>query len=233
MIADESRDMNTADRSNYKETWEQLSETHYKAMMNIAGHEDKEEFERSARVTLGVLDETVGVRDSDTFLEIGCGIGRVGRVLSPLVEKWIGTDISSGMTRQAGEYLQEFSNTELVTLGDPDLSEIPDQSVDVVYCTVVFMHLFEWDRYKYVQEAFRILKPGGRCYFDNMDIKSDHGWEVFEFCSKYPLDGRPPQIGMTSSGDELEVYGEKAGFENIRIHRWGGAWVALVGQKPL
>lgn len=225
--------MDLSDRSNYKATWEALSDSQYKALMNIAGYDNDSEFQRSARVTHEVLSDTVGIKGDDVFLEIGCGIGRVGKVLSPDVKKWIGADISSGMISLAKEYLSGLNNVELVELPEPNLAAIPDDSVDVVYCTVVFMHLFEWDRYKYVQEAIRVLKPGGRCYFDNMDIKSDHGWKVFEECSRYPIDARPPQIGMVSSGDELETYGEKAGFTSIRIHRWGGAWVCLVAEKPV
>ena len=78
----------------------------------------------------------------------------------------------------------------------------------------------------------RVLKTGGRCYFDNVDITSDHGWEVFQQSAGFPRDKRPAQISMTSSGDELETYGRRAGFEDIRIRRWGGAWVTLTGRKP-
>ena len=37
---------------------------------------------------------------------------------------------------------------------------IADSSIDVVYSTVVFMHLESWDRYAYVKEARRVLPPG-------------------------------------------------------------------------
>ena len=54
-------------------------------------------------------------------------------------------------------------------------------------CTVVFMHLYEWDRYRYVQEAMRVLKPRGRCSFDTVDIASSHGWRVFIESSSHPI----------------------------------------------
>ncbi|MBC2605985.1 class I SAM-dependent methyltransferase [Pelagicoccus albus] len=224
--------MELSDRSNYKKTWEDLSQDFETAQHYVAGHNDETEFERSAQVTLGVLRETVGVKDSDDFLEIGCGVGRVGKVLSPIVKSWTGSDISSGMVKQAGSYLEACDNVSLVHLERSSLSQFQDESFDVVYCTVVFMHLLEWDRYRYVSEALRILKPGGRIYFDNVDIRSDHGWKVFTDGYNIPVEKRPAQISMVSSADELLTYGEKAGFENCRIHRWGGAWVALVANKP-
>jgi len=30
-------------------------------------------------------------------------------------------------------------------------------------------------------EAFRILKPGGRAYFDNFSLTTDEGWEIFKY----------------------------------------------------
>ena len=48
---------------------------------------------------------------------------------------------------------------ELVEISGYDLSGVADASVDVVYCTVVFMHLESWDRYNYISEAFRVLRP--------------------------------------------------------------------------
>ena len=78
----------------------------------------------------------------------------------------------------------------------------------------------------------RVLKTSGRCYFDNVDITTDHGWEVFQEGASFPKAERPPQISMTSTGDELETYGIKAGFANVNVHRWGGAWVAITGRKP-
>ena len=220
------------DRSDYKGTWEALAPDEERARLFVAGHTDNSEWDRSALVTREILKEYVGLEPTDTILEIGCGMGRVGKVLSPLCRRWIGADISSGMLSCARHHLQGLDNVELVELDDVSLRTIPDSSVDLVYCTVVFMHLYEWDRYRYVEEAMRVLKPGGRCYFDNVDITSDHGWEVFQQSAGFPRDSRPAQISMTSSGDELETYGRRAGFENIQIRRWGGAWVTLTGGKP-
>lgn len=221
------------DRSDYKGTWEALAPDEEGARMFVAGHTDNSEWDRSALVTRDILKEYVGLEPTDVLLEIGCGMGRVGKVLSPLCQRWIGADISSGMLSCAHHHLQGLDNIELVELDDVSLRAIPDASVDLVYCTVVFMHLYEWDRFRYVEEAMRVLKPGGRCYFDNVDITSDHGWEVFQQSAGFPRDNRPAQISMTSSGDELETYGRRAGFEGIQIRRWGGAWVTLTGRKPV
>ncbi len=37
---------------------------------------------------------------------------------------------------------------------------------------------------------------------------------------------------MLSSGDELQTYAERAGFHDVRVHRWDDAWVAVTGRRP-
>jgi ubiquinone/menaquinone biosynthesis C-methylase UbiE len=218
-----------ADRSAYKATWQRLAGSADEARTAVAGYTDEEQLEASGRHTVEVLDRLVGIKAPDVALEIGCGVGRVGKVLSPRCARWIGTDISRRMLDVAAERLRDLPNVELVELGTVGLGEIPDASVDLVYCTVVFMHLFEWDRYRYVQEAHRVLRSGGRCFFDNVDITSDHGWKVFMDGFSVDLARRPAHLSMTSTGDELSTYAVKAGFRDVRVHRWDDAWVGVTG----
>jgi len=220
------------DRSNYKATWQQLTPTYDHGKIAVTGHSHPEdELDRSGSLTLDFLDRFVGINSSDIVLEIGCGVGRVGKILSPRCLKWIGTDISGNMLRYAAERLKGLQNVELIELSTVGFKEIPDDSVDVVYCTVVFMHLYEWDRYKYVQEAFRVLKPGGRCFFDNVDITSGHGWKLFMDGTYFEIDKRPAHLSMVSTGEELQTYALRAGFKDVKVHRWDDTWVAVIGTK--
>jgi ubiquinone/menaquinone biosynthesis C-methylase UbiE len=200
--------------------------------MNVAGYTDEDELHRQGIHTADVLEKFVGIRPSDVVLEIGCGIGRVGKVLAPRCSKWIGTDISVNMLRHAAQRLKDLENVSLIKLTKVSLKEIRDETIDVVYCTVVFMHLYEWDRYTYVKEAYRVLTPGGRCFFDNLDIASKTGWKTFTEGLQLDIDKRPANLSMTSTGEELETYAIKAGFSDIKIHRWDDAWVAVTGVKP-
>ena len=220
------------ERSKYEETWDLLSDTLDNAKMSVAGYTCEDELRRQGIHTADVLEKCVGIRPSDVVLEIGCGIGRVGKILAPRCSKWIGTDISTNMIRHAAERLKDLDNVGLIKLSKVGLKEIRDESVDVVYCTVVFMHLYEWDRYTYVREAYRVLTPGGRCYFDNADITSKTGWKVFTDGLLRDIDKRPAHLSMISTGEELETYAIKAGFSDIKIHRWDDAWVAVTGVKP-
>jgi len=219
----------TPPRSAYKSVWNSLGDTESRAKLHVIGSEREEDFAHTGAETRGVLEKTVGVRPGDTILEIGCGVGRVGQVLAPICRQWIGCDVSGNMIAHASRRLQAFPNVKLVEISGFDLKPIPDQSIDVVYCTVVFMHLDEWDRYNYVLEAHRVLRPGGRVYIDNFSLCSDEGWGVFEtHRTLFPPDQRPSHISKSSTPQELETYLRRAGFSDVQgethgqmVRYWG------------
>jgi ubiquinone/menaquinone biosynthesis C-methylase UbiE len=204
-------------RSAYKSVWNSLGDTESRAKMHVVGSEREEDFDNTGAETRDILVSTVGIRPDDTVLEIGCGVGRVGKVLAPICREWIGCDVSGNMIAHARRRLQSLPNVKLVEISGYDLAPIPDASVDVVYCTIVFMHLDEWDRYNYVLEARRILRPGGRVFIDNFSICSDEGWAVFEtHRTLFPPDRRPSHISKSSTPQELETYLRRAGFVDVQ-----------------
>ncbi|HXQ82338.1 MAG TPA: class I SAM-dependent methyltransferase [Opitutaceae bacterium] len=221
-----------AERSAYKKVWGSLAEDSEMASLAVAGHTDEATMELTARGFIDMLRATVGLGPTDVVLEIGCGIGRVGRPLSRECLQWFGADISGAMLEHAAARLRGVPNVRLVELATVGLQEFPADAFDLVYCTIVFMHLFEWDRYRYVEEAYRVLRPGGRCYFDNYPLDSEHGWNVFTEATRYPPDRRPAHLSMASTREELGIYLAKAGFEAARVHDLPNGLIAATGRKP-
>jgi ubiquinone/menaquinone biosynthesis C-methylase UbiE len=219
-------------RSDYKGVWTALSESLSSAKMHVSGTEDEAVFETSGVGTSQFLLNNIGIRSTDVVLEIGCGIGRVGKHLAGRCRRWIGADVSPNMLKFAAERLRDFANVEFVELSGNDLRPIGDNSIDLVYSTVVFMHLESWDRYGYVEEAFRVLRPGGKLYVDNVNLCSDAGWAVFETHRKFSLSERPDHITVCSTPEELQEYLKRAGFDQIET-RPGDELVSVWGQKPI
>jgi len=220
----------TAPSRDYRETWNQLSQTEEAALIHVAGYTDEARIRFEAGRTLGLLRGTIGIRPDDTMLEIGCGVGRVGRELAPITKHWIGCDVADNMLKFAAKRLADLPNIELVAISGNDLRPIPDNHVDAVYCTVVFMHLEEWDRYAYVCEALRVLKPGGRFYCDNANLDSDEGWQVFLASAKFPPGQRPLHLSRCSTLAELSVYLRRAGFRDVQTGV-SGVWAKAWGVK--
>ena len=75
-----------------------------------------------------------------------------------------------------------------------------------------------------------MLKPGGRLYIDNFNLRSAEGWALFEDLYHREPAARPPNISRSST-PELLTYAERASFTNIRVLT-RGLWVTVVGVKP-
>lgn len=150
--------------------------------------------------------------------------------MAPRCQEWVGADVSENMLRHAQHALARQRNVSFVHVNGIDLSGISDNSFDVVYCTAVFMHLDEWDRFRYVCEAHRVLKPGGRVYYDNFCLISPDGWGLFEQMSKLDPAARPPNISKSSTAEELRAYAIRAGFGGVRV-RVGTLFVTVIAQK--
>ncbi len=217
-------------RREYRAVWDDLARDEVSARRHVTGSDDEDDFARSARRTVETLEATVGIGAAETVLEIGCGVGRVGALVAPRCGRWIGCDVSPNMLGHAARRLAGRPDVELVEVTGFDLRPVHDGSVDVVYCTVVFMHLDEWERYGYVAEAFRVLRGGGRLYVDNVNLRSDEGFGVFEQHRAMPPDRRPAHATRTSTPQELAAYLERARFRDVRCHE-SGAWVQCWGVK--
>ena len=217
-------------RTDYKAVWNTLSLTSNAATRHVIGDVDEPQIRATAEETRQWLEETVGIRPDDIVLEIGCGIGRVGQALAPKCKQWIGCDVSRNMLGHARRRLADLGNVRFLEVSGFDLRPIPDASVDVAYCTVVFMHLDEWDRYSYVLEAHRVLRPGGRIFVDNFNLCTDEGWKVFQTHWRIAPAQRPPHISKSSTPQEIETYLRRAGFREIHI-RERATWLQGYGVK--
>jgi len=121
-----------------------------------------DEFWASGRAIWTDLKSSIGYSPApgDTVVEIGCGVGRLTRAISPEVGRVISLDISENMlaiARQANLPNVDFRVAEGFTL-----PSVPDASVELVLAYCVFQHLPSEDALKsYLQEMHRVLRPGG------------------------------------------------------------------------
>ncbi len=218
-------------RAQYKKVWNAQARTEDGAKIGVQGCTDEACLRHTAAVTRQLLEECVGIFPGDTILEIGAGVGRVGQVLAPLCKEWIGADVSENMLGHLRRRLAGVPNVRTVAVNGYDLGPIPSATVDLVYCTVVFMHLDEWERFNYVREGFRVLRPGGRMLVDNFSLLNEPGWALFQQLLQIPPLDRPPHFSKSSTPQELECYFRRAGFRDIG-QKEQDLWIITYGTKP-
>jgi SAM-dependent methyltransferase len=219
-------------RGEYADVWDTLAASPETAYLAASGRRFEEDLRESAAPTIHNLIELVGVGAQDDVLEIGCGVGRIGRELAPRCRSWTGSDISKNMLTYASERLALLSNVRLEQLHGNGLGEFSDGSFDVVYCTNMLAHLDEIDRWRYVEESRRVLRPVGRLFIDSIDIESNEGWAMFVGGPTPDVEpGRPPYIPRLSTAAELKNYAIRAGFEQVQSHH-RPPLVILTARKP-
>ena len=145
-------------RRQYAEVWDALATDRELASVSACGEREETEVRSSVQDCLRSLLELARISRTDEVLEIGCGVGRVGRELAAHCKSWTGCDVSANMLSFAKERLQGILNTRLIALRGVGLSEFKTASFDVVFATNMLGHLDEMDRWRYVEEAF--AKPG-------------------------------------------------------------------------
>ena len=146
--------------------------------LNFVGDSD---FRLTGDEFLTYLRELAQIKSSDRVLDVGCGIGRIARVLPAVLQppggSYDGFDVSDAGIEWCSERYRDTSvpfrfrhvdvhhphyNTS--GSGDPTVFRFPydDQSFDLVIATSVLTHMLDDTAEHYLTETARVLVPGGR-----------------------------------------------------------------------
>jgi SAM-dependent methyltransferase len=225
--------------NNYKHFWNDKATSYVGALIAVDGSSDESAViatgARSARQVAAAID----ARADSRVLEIGCGVARIGLPLMPHIGHWHGSDISENMLNvargrllEAGVSADKFS---LTPLARPRLP-FPDASFDAVYSIAVFIHMDKEDFFLYLREAARVLKPGGRLFFDHWNIANPTGLKRFLYEANYFDKAGDPAVRKDVARNQFTTPQEvRAYLDHVGLHTTAlmdeGCWVQALAFK--
>ena len=164
--------------NSYEQVWDALAMTERNAMDAVlAGVKDGKEFDLAGERTAGTLKEFI--TPEDVVLDVGCGIGRIEKSLAKYCAEIHGVDVSRRMVKLARKRLRDFGNIYIHKNNGRDLSSFPNKKFDFVFSVIVLQHLEKEDAVFYLYEMRRVLKPGGKLYFNAPNFFDEGNFRTF------------------------------------------------------
>ena len=205
------------------------------------------DFQAIGAMLLANLQEHAGLRRVDQVLDIGCGNGRVAAQLAPFLNcgGYVGFDISRrgiqacrrqfGSQRHMrfehldvwnGEYNAKGKVAEIETI-----FPAADASIDLAFATSVFTHMRMPGVKRYLAEAARVLRAGGRLAFTAFALEpgreatAEFPFKPFDVTSS-AVDPRYPERAIAYRREALEAAVEAAGLGVAKFRRgyWAPGW---------
>ncbi len=123
-----------------------------------------------------------GVSKDSVVLDIGCGLGRVVKVLAPLSKKVIGIDNDQEAINKTKEEVKNFDNVEIL-LEDAEKLSFEDKMFDIVDCMGGTISNLGETKEKVFSEIKRVLKDDGLFFCSSWN--DDALEERLKFYEKY------------------------------------------------
>lgn len=163
-----------------------------------------------------MIQRVLELTPSSSVLDVGSGTGSMAIHIAPKVARYACADISTSLLETARERLKGINGVSYHLLERCDLRIFADGEFDTIFFEAVLGHMDREDSFRYMQEAFRVLKPGGRAYFQFFNLLHPVGMYEFEWTSKNLCDGNGKNlIGRTRfhTSAEVRAYVNRIGFE--------------------
>lgn len=127
---------------------------------------------------LNTLVEMAHATGTEVVLDAATGGGHTANALAPLVKKVTAMDITPKMLENAEAFIREngHTNVEFVE-GDAEKMPFDDESFDLVTCRIAPHHFPNIENF--VQEVYRVLKPGGRFLLDDNVAPENDAFDHF------------------------------------------------------
>jgi SAM-dependent methyltransferase len=200
------------------------------------------EGERDLDRLLGLLDARI--EPGEVVVDIGCGVGRLTRVIAARAAGVLALDVSAEMIERARAHHLALGNVEWIVGDGTTLRPIADASADACISHVVFQHIPDPRiTLGYVAEIGRVLRPGGwaalqvsndaRVHLPRRDVRS--GLRRVAAALRRAPAGRqdPAWLGSAVELGELREVARRAGLELERVVGEGSQFCLIRARRAV
>lgn len=134
-------------------------------------------FEQFGAIELAILRH-YGLAEHAHLIDVGCGSGRLARPLSLWLKgTYLGVDLVPDLIAHARKIAArpDWRFEVIDHIGIPEA----DGAADMVCFFSVLTHLLHEQSYWYLEEASRVLKPGGRVVFSFLEFRDPVHLQIF------------------------------------------------------
>lgn len=157
-----------------------------------------------------------GLPQDGYVIDVGCGSGRLAKPLSEWLKgPYLGIDLVPALLVHARSLVPrpDWRFEEVNHIGIPEA----DGKADMVVFFSVLTHLLHEQGYWYLEEACRVLKPGGQILFSFLEFKEPYHWAAFAGTlagAKVNLD---THLNVFMDRDWMPIWAEHLGMELVDV----------------
>jgi len=166
-----------------------------------------------------------GLPKDGYLIDVGCGSGRLARPISAWLEgRYLGLDLVPDLIdharRIAGRPDWRFEVVDHIAIPEAD------RRADMVCFFSVLTHLLQEQGYWYLEEARRVLKPGGRIVFSFLELRDPVHWKVFLDTLQSSKDRISIPLNVFLDRETIAIWARGLDLEVVEIRSGGDAVVA-------
>jgi N-acetylglucosaminyl-diphospho-decaprenol L-rhamnosyltransferase len=193
----------------------------------------------------GLVDYMLGglgvrLRPEDAVVEIGCGVGRITRVLAARAAEVLALDVSDEMLAQARRHNPQLDNVRWILGDGRSLAPLADGSADACVSVVVLQHVPDADiTLGYVRELGRVLRRGGWAALQVSNDPQIHLPRQGRWQQVRAAFGRAPQgqrhpawLGTPADLDAIATAARQSGTEVERVWGEGSQYCQVLLRRP-
>jgi SAM-dependent methyltransferase len=167
-------------------------------------------------VELALLDR-FGLTEESYVIDAGCGSGRLTRRLAAFGNvRYLGTDVNRQLLQYAAVTAKRPEFRFLLV----NSTRIPekDRQADFVVFFSVGTHMLHEEFFLYLEDARRVLKPGGRIVFSFLDILVPGTQRVFkDTVNAVRQNGRLDHLNVFIGREDISVWAIMLGMKLVEI----------------